>query len=687
MPRPLMSSVVGYSDGAPLTTAELDSAFGLTALQSDMTAVQSTVASLVSGSAIFAVAGGTSDALTVSIPAITSLVDGTQINVRAVAANTTTTPTITINALGTFAVTKLGSQPLDIGDIQPDLEITLRYDAVGPKFQLLKSVLTAIPSIAALRGKVGVSGQVVFVSAYYAGIVGGDGNFYWNATSTATDDGGHVINPTGNTTGRWMRMFTGRIFNVKNFGARGLAGGGADDFTFCNAALTACRAVGTTSDGFSGIGTRLYFPADTYYLSQPLELSTVAGSVSPGGIDVCGDNRGNTLLRYTGGVANAPVIAADTEGATTTVRDLSFINTFGYGVRVRGNGQLLTNLWGNCVTLIYIESWIDSGGHAVGTEDVQVNNIIGDQCFNSTITIANNSGNPTGGPSTIALTNIESFGGGGATPFQQGFQVLGHCFDITVNGLKTVDTFGRAVVIQGDVPTGYPEVAIDNYTLNGTTAVLGGATGAVHRAISVDSAKVTLGSGIVSFWSAEGLYTDNTTSNTVATVVDDNGAVFHDCCLSSAATNKTLSRIQQTDYFKSGGSFTGNGAAGNELTAILHSSNTLGSLQIGPAVRFANLPGRVIQCVNAGTGSAKFVSIQGAVIESCNLANNPANTPIEIDFADVANISNCIIKNTNATTAAIASSAVAGNFTYNLAKSGTFPAVATHVQSVGNALY
>src|ERR1700759_5075355 len=35
---------------------------------------------------------------------------------------------------------------------------------------------------------------------------GGGGIFVWNPTSTATDDGVTVIQPTGQVTGRWIRL-------------------------------------------------------------------------------------------------------------------------------------------------------------------------------------------------------------------------------------------------------------------------------------------------------------------------------------------------------------------------------------------------------------------------------------------------------------------------------------------------
>lgn len=53
-----------------------------------------------------------------------------------------------------------------------------------------------------------IDGIVFDATGYYAAGDNGGGQFRWDATSTATSDGGSVINPTGNTgAGRWLRIF------------------------------------------------------------------------------------------------------------------------------------------------------------------------------------------------------------------------------------------------------------------------------------------------------------------------------------------------------------------------------------------------------------------------------------------------------------------------------------------------
>ena len=48
--------------------------------------------------------------------------------------------------------------------------------------------------------------------------IGGGGTFYWDATSTATDNGGTVVKATAVATGRWLRVYSGAI-DIKWFGA------------------------------------------------------------------------------------------------------------------------------------------------------------------------------------------------------------------------------------------------------------------------------------------------------------------------------------------------------------------------------------------------------------------------------------------------------------------------------------
>lgn len=85
----------------------------------------------------FGIATGTSDALLVSIPNLNSIVDGTQINVRATYANSTINPTINVNSTSALTIVKSGQAPLQPGDIAFSGEMILRYNSSYQAWELV----------------------------------------------------------------------------------------------------------------------------------------------------------------------------------------------------------------------------------------------------------------------------------------------------------------------------------------------------------------------------------------------------------------------------------------------------------------------------------------------------------------------------------------------------------------------
>jgi hypothetical protein len=79
---------------------------------------------------------------------------------------------------------------------------------------------TQATSIAELKtyGASMSDGDSLEILGYSTAGDGGGGTFYWDATSTAADNGGTIIQATGVTTGRWLRVYSGSV-NVKWFGA------------------------------------------------------------------------------------------------------------------------------------------------------------------------------------------------------------------------------------------------------------------------------------------------------------------------------------------------------------------------------------------------------------------------------------------------------------------------------------
>ncbi|RPE09230.1 hypothetical protein EGT74_19715 [Chitinophaga lutea] len=111
-------------------------------------------------------------------------------------------------------------------------------------------------TIADLKAYTGTTpNELVTVLGYHAPADGGGGDFYWNATSAAGEDGGTVFT-TGQPTGRWIRIETFPV-NVKWFGAKGV---NTDDTQAVQKALDYCRT--------TGVRKRLLFPDGTYELGK-----------------------------------------------------------------------------------------------------------------------------------------------------------------------------------------------------------------------------------------------------------------------------------------------------------------------------------------------------------------------------------------------------------------------------------
>lgn len=99
---------------------------------------------------------------------------------------------------------------------------TVASAAVDP---IARGAVQQVATIALLRAMPYAAAAVpstVFLSGYYAAGDSGGGTFQWSASSTASDDGGMVIKPTGNTgAGRWLRVVTDRVVSPDFWGAKG----------------------------------------------------------------------------------------------------------------------------------------------------------------------------------------------------------------------------------------------------------------------------------------------------------------------------------------------------------------------------------------------------------------------------------------------------------------------------------
>lgn len=97
---------------------------------------------------------------------------------------------------------------------------------------------------------------------------GGGGIFYWDPKSTAADDGGLVIQPSGVTTGRWKRIVGGPL-NVRWFGA--LGDGRTDDTVAIQRALDIVQG-GTQP---YARGNTVTVPTGTYRVTAPRDSAAL----------------------------------------------------------------------------------------------------------------------------------------------------------------------------------------------------------------------------------------------------------------------------------------------------------------------------------------------------------------------------------------------------------------------------
>lgn len=115
-----------------------------------------------------------------------------------------------------------------------------------------------IDNIAELKQRKGISNSNISLLGYYSVGDGGGGEFYWDSTSTETDNGGTIIQVTGVITGRWKRVFYGSL-NMKWFGAKG--DNTQDDTIFIQNAINYAK------------GRILYVPNGIYKITNQIQLN------------------------------------------------------------------------------------------------------------------------------------------------------------------------------------------------------------------------------------------------------------------------------------------------------------------------------------------------------------------------------------------------------------------------------
>lgn len=354
--------------------------------------------------------------------------------------------------------------------------------------------------------------------------------------------------------------------------------------------------------------------------------------------------------------------------ASSTISDMLIVGGGGAGgcsVNVQGNGNRLHDLWLDAQFGILV----------TGATDVQMHDILCDQCQGAGIQITDSAGLIS---SQIAITNFEAFGGN----FQTNTRVInctGAHHGITFSGVV-----GNVITGAGIALFNGCNMSVSNYSLDAVHPSIGDLT--TNRGVWVDSGStLTLGFGSITGFNAEGIFVGG------GGTVYDGGAQVRTNVNSGTAVNPYEVAINNGSYFKSSGFIEG----GTNIEAGLVLMGTTGTvpagagkLGIGPGVQMFNSKGTAVTIIGNANPVVSVV-IDGVTIDQVNVGNNAGNTPILItgtSGVNVANITNNIITQAFTTTHAIDAATATGflNFSNNLSLFGTFPSTAGNIVSTNN---
>jgi len=164
-------------------------------------------------------------------------------------------------------------------------------------------ILDTVVELKSIIGSGGTNNSrpAAIVGGYWAIGDGGGGMFYWEISSSSGDNGvtptqpGTIIVPTGSTSGRWVRVYSGPI-NVRWFGARG-QGTDIDDAPAINKAISVAGASRAA----------VFIPRGIYRLDAALNMSFAF-------VRLHGEGEGATFLQKVGTSAETIVFKSTSVG-------------------------------------------------------------------------------------------------------------------------------------------------------------------------------------------------------------------------------------------------------------------------------------------------------------------------------------------------------------------------------------
>jgi hypothetical protein len=144
--------------------ARLAMTVGMVSITNSIITDLRTVVMAINPAYLSAVAGGSADVITATFTPAPVLADMMELNVRALAANATATPSFNPNGLGALTITKTGGVALAAGDIYgAGHELKFRYRASPARFELLNPAAQGVPAgtIINFAGTTAPSGYLV----------------------------------------------------------------------------------------------------------------------------------------------------------------------------------------------------------------------------------------------------------------------------------------------------------------------------------------------------------------------------------------------------------------------------------------------------------------------------------------------------------------------------------------------
>lgn len=212
--------------------------------------------------------------------------------------------------------------------------------------------IAVVATYSALRALSPTAGDMVFMRGYTAALDGGEGVFYWDSASTATHNGGTIIQLAAGGTGRWKRSYQKGLVHVDWFGPA--KNGSTDDLTVLQTARDAVIADG---GGILQFGIGQYKISDTFEYEAVNNVPITIRGVVETGTEILMANTGFAIEYYGvtgggnevrgGGVENLKI--SKTGGGTCSGIDLANVyrgtiknnettSCGNIGIRVTGRG-------------------------------------------------------------------------------------------------------------------------------------------------------------------------------------------------------------------------------------------------------------------------------------------------------------------------------------------------------------